>query len=86
MLFRSRRRSLDANDEKLKISNIFSGNDPKGIDIYPGDRAIKFEDSICIQIHRIRLKHPSMQWDNKLVHTLGIYYPEDFEHSFVGIN
>ena len=81
-----RRRSLDANDEKLKISNIFSGNDPKGIDIYPGDRAIKFEDSICIQIHRIRLKHPSMQWDNKLVHTLGIYYPEDFEHSFVGIN
>lgn len=79
-------RSLVTEKGKLKISNIFSGPDPKGIDIYPGDRSIKFEDSICIQIHRIRLKHPSMQWDNKLVHTLGIYYPEDFAHSFVGIN
>ncbi|ROI10069.1 endonuclease [Chryseobacterium sp. H3056] len=81
-----RERSLVTEKGKLKISNIFSGPDPKGIDIYPGDRAIKFEDSICIQIHRIRLKHSSMQWDNKLVHTLGIYYPEDFAHSFVGIN
>jgi hypothetical protein len=81
-----RERSLDTEDGKLKISNIFSGPDPKGIDIYPGDRAIKFEDSICIQIHRIRLKHSSMQWDKKLMHTLGIYYPENFTHSFVGIN
>jgi hypothetical protein len=81
-----RERSLVTEKEKLKISNIFSGPDPKGIDIYPGDRAIKFEDSICIQIHRIRLKHPSMQWDKKLIHTLGIYYPEDFAHSFVGVN
>lgn len=81
-----RERSLVTEKEKLKISNIFSGPDPKGIDIYPGDRSIKFEDSICIQIHRIRLKHPSMQWDKKLIHTLGIYYPEDFAHSFVGVN
>lgn len=81
-----RERSLVLEKEKLKISNIFSGPDPKGIEIYPGDRAIKYEDSICIQIHRIRLKHSSMQWDKKLVHTLGIYYPEDFVHTFVGIN
>jgi hypothetical protein len=83
---RGRVRSLDTNDGKLKISNIFSGNDPKGSHIYPGDRAIKFEDSICIQIHKIKLKHTTMQWDNKLVYTFGIYYPEDFAHSFVGIN
>lgn len=81
-----RRRSLDTEEGKLKISNIFSGRALSGTDKYPGDKGISFEDSICIQIHRIRLKHPSMQWDNKLVHTLGIYYPEDFAHSFVGIN
>jgi hypothetical protein len=80
-----RERSLVTEKEKLKISNIFSGPDPKGSHIYPGDRAIKFEDSICIQIHKIRLKHQS-SWNNKLIHTLGIYYPEDFAHSFVGIN
>lgn len=81
-----RRRSLDTEDGKLKINNIFSGRALSGTDKYPGDKGICFEDSICIQIHRIRLKHSSMQWDNKLVHTLGIYYPEDFAHSFVGIN
>ncbi|MCF6140981.1 Z1 domain-containing protein [Flavobacterium sp. K77] len=81
-----RRRSLDTEEGKLKISNIFSGRALSGTDKYPGDKGVSFEDSICIQIHRIRLKHPSMQWDNKLVHTLGIYYPEDFAHSFVGIN
>ena len=81
-----RRRSLDTEDGKLKISNIFSGRALSGTDKYPGDKGVSFEDSICIQIHRIRLKHQSMQWDNKLVHTFGIYYPEDFAHSFVGIN
>lgn len=81
-----RKRSLDTEGGKLKISNIFSGRALSGTDKYPGDKGIKFEDSICIQIHRIRLIHPSMQWANKLIHTFGIYYPEDFAHSFVGVN
>ncbi|NDP28574.1 MAG: endonuclease [Flavobacterium sp.] len=81
-----RKRSLDTDGGKLKISNIFSGRALSGTDKYPGDKGIKFEDSICIQIHRIRLIHPSMQWANKLIHTFGIYYPEDFAHSFVGVN
>jgi len=81
-----RRRSLITDDGKLKISNIFSGRSLSGIDKYPGDKGIKFEDSICIQIHKIKLKHPTMQWANKIVHTLGIYYPEEFAHSFVGID
>jgi hypothetical protein len=81
-----RKRSLDTEGGKLKISNIFSGRSLSGTDKYPGDKGVSFEDSICVQIHRIRLKHPTMQWDNKLVHTLGIYYPEDFAHSFVGVN
>lgn len=81
-----RKRSLDFENDKLKINNIFSGRSLSGSDTYPGDQGVKFEDSICIQIHRIRLDHPSIQWGNKLVHTLGIYYPQDFSHSFVGIN
>lgn len=81
-----RERSLDTENGKLKISNIFSGRSLSGSDTYPGDKGIRFEDSICIQIHKIRLKHASMQWANKLVYTFGIYYPEDFAHSFVGIN
>jgi hypothetical protein len=81
-----RQRSLVSDGDKFKINNIFSGRALSGSDKYPGDKGIKFEDSICIQIHRIRLKHSSMQWDNKLVYTFGIYYPEDFAHSFVGIN
>ena len=81
-----RKRSIDNESGNLKISNIFSGRSLSGTDKYPGDKGIKFEDSICIQIHRIRLIDPSMQWSNKLIHTFGIYYPENFAHSFIGIN
>lgn len=80
-----RERSLDTEKEILKISNIFSGRSTSGSETYPGDKGIRFKDSLCIQIHKIKLKHSSMQWDKKIVYTLGIYYPEDFAHSFVGI-
>lgn len=78
-----RERSLDL--EKMKIGNIFSGRSTSGSDVYPGDKDFKFEDSICIQIHKIRLKHDhSSEWDKKLCYTLGFYYPEDFAISYVG--
>ncbi len=80
-----RERSLDTEGGNLKISNIFSGRSTTGSQTYPGDKGIRFDDSLCIQIHKIRLRHSSMQWDKKIVYTLGIYYPEDFAHSFVGI-
>ncbi len=82
-----RKRSLEDVKGHLKIKNIFSGPDPKGSEIYPGDRAINFEDSLCIQIHKIALKDDtlSLRWGGKVLYTLGIYYPEDFAHSFVGI-
>jgi hypothetical protein len=82
---KGRERSLDTENGKIKINNIFSGRSTNGSETYPGDKGIRFEDSLCIQIHKIRLKHSSMQWDKKIVYTLGIYYPEDFAHSFVGI-
>lgn len=69
----------------LKLNNIFSGRSTSGKEVYPGDKGIRFEDSLCIQIHKIKVKHTSMQWDKKVLYTLGIYYPEDFAHSFVGV-
>ena len=82
---KGRERSLDTESGKIKINNIFSGRSTTGSETYPGDKGIRFDDSLCIQIHKIKLKHSSMQWDKKVVYTLGIYYPEDFAHSFVGI-
>ena len=81
-----RERSLEIENNREKISNIFSGRSITGADKYPGDKGISFEDSLCIQIHKIKLKHNSMQWANKVVYTLGLYYPEVFAHSFVGIS
>jgi hypothetical protein len=82
-----RNRSLIDDKGNLKINNIFSGPDPKGFEVYPGDKGIKFEDSLCIQIHKIRIKGDtlSVKWGGQVLYTLGIYYPEDFAHSFVGI-
>lgn len=79
-----RERSLDA--EKMKISNIFSGRSTSGKEVYPGDKAIRFEDGICFQIHKIKLDHPSIKWGKKICYTIGAYYPEDFAHAFVGVD
>jgi hypothetical protein len=80
-----RERTLETDGKKMKINNIFSGRSTSGSMVYPGDKAIRFEDSLCIQIHKIKLKHTSMQFDKKVLYTLGIYYPVEFAHSFVGI-
>jgi hypothetical protein len=77
-----RERSLIEEGNKFRINNIFSGRSTTGA-IYPGDREIMFKDFLCIQIHRIKLKDNS-NWNNKLVYTLGIYYPESLSHNFVG--
>lgn len=82
---KSKGTSLIESKGSLKLNNIFSGRSTSGKEVYPGDKGIKFEDSLCIQIHKIKVKHTSMHWDKKVLYTLGIYYPEDFAHSFVGV-
>jgi Z1 domain len=77
--------TLNDVDGKMKINNIFSGRSTSGIETYPGDKGICFEDSLCIQIHKVKLKHPSLNWGNRIIYTLGLYYPEGFAHSFAGI-
>ena len=71
-------------DEKTKrIKELHSGRSTTGKETYPGDSNIKFEDSICIQIHKVQLKSDSIKWDNKIAYTLAIYYPEDFAINYV---
>ena len=83
-----RERSLVKEGDKLKINNIFSGRSTSGSMTYPGDKEIRMEDSLCIQIHKIKIKGDtlSVKWGGQVLYTLGIYYPETFAHSFVGIN
>lgn len=78
---------LIKNNGIVKLNNIFSGPSNSGQTPYPGDRKIHFEDSLCIQIHHIKIKDDSSSvvWGNKKLYTLGIYYPEDLAHSFVGV-
>lgn len=84
---KSKGTSLIENNGVYKLNNIFSGRSTSGKEVYPGDKAIKFEDSLCIQIHKIKVKQDSLsvKWGNQVLYTLGIYYPEDFAHSFIGI-
>lgn len=79
-----RNRSLIEEKGQLKISEIFSGRSGTGKQVYPGDRGILFRDSLCIQIHKVKLMHSSMEWDKRVVYTLGVYYPENLAHTFVG--
>lgn len=84
---KSKGTSLIENNGVFKLNNIFSGRSTSGKEVYPGDKAIRFEDSLCIQIHKIKIKQDSLsvKWGNRVLYTLGIYYPEDFAHSFIGI-
>ena len=78
---KSRVRGFDAHD--LRISNLHSGRSGVGNDVYPGDKSIKFDDSICIQIHRIKLDCDSVQWGGKELYTLAIYYPDQLAINYV---
>lgn len=74
-------RAFDA--QSLRISNLHSGRSGVGNDVYPGDKSIKFEDSICIQIHKVRLDCASVQWDGRELYTLAIYYPDQLAINYV---
>ena len=71
------------NEETMKLKELFTGRSTSGQEVYPGDVKIKFEDSICIQIHKVQLKCDSIKWGKKVAYTLAIYYPEDFAINYV---
>ncbi|MEI6823437.1 MAG: Z1 domain-containing protein [Bacteroidota bacterium] len=81
-----RRRTINIEKERYVINEIFSGRSTSGIETYPGDRNIKFEDALCIQIHKILVKDcPDSQKIGEVFYTLGIYYPEELSHTFIGM-
>ncbi|MDR2757484.1 MAG: Z1 domain-containing protein [Planctomycetaceae bacterium] len=71
------------NEDTMKLVNLHSGRSTSGKEVYPGDAKICFEDSICIQIHKVKLKCDSIRWGGKIAYTLAIYYPEDFAINYV---
>lgn len=77
----ARDRSFDPKTQR--VNNLHSGRSNSGALTYPGDKQIRFEDSICIQIHYVKLKCDHMQWCNVKAYTLAIYYPEDFAINYV---
>jgi hypothetical protein len=80
-----RERKLIVSHDHLWINNIFMGRSNDGGATYPGDKGIRMEDSLCIQIHKVKLKHESVKWRGKQLYTLGIYYPEAISHTLIGI-
>lgn len=98
----ARKREFFVGDDSVEINNIFQGGDneaekkknPKNY--YPGDREIKFDNYMCIQIHKIEpkldiLSHKErILWQSKVgpqkyIYTLGIYYPEKMSLGFNAI-
>ena len=71
------------NEQTQRLKELHTGRSISGKEVYPGDAKIKFEDSICIQIHKVQLKSNSINWGGKIAYTLAIYYPEDFAVSYV---
>ncbi|MET7029798.1 Z1 domain-containing protein [Sediminicola luteus] len=80
-----RERRLNDVNEHLFINNIFMGRSNDGGETYPGDKGIKMDDSLCIQIHKVKLKHNSSKWNQTKLYTLGLYYPEELSHTLIGI-
>ncbi|MBR1404551.1 MAG: hypothetical protein IJ558_10270 [Treponema sp.] len=78
-----RQRSFDVETERIS-TELFSGHSPSGKTVYPGDKEIKFENSICIQIHNIELDCESKKWNGKTAYTMAIYYPDGFAINYVG--
>lgn len=71
------------NVDTQRLVNLHSGRSTTSQSVYPGDAAIKFEDSLSIQIHKVKLKCDSLIWAGKEAYTLAIYYPEDFAINYV---
>lgn len=86
MAYESEYRERTFDLKSLKISQLFTGCSLGGVDVYPGDREIKKDDAICIQLHKVKLKHSGInKYVGKIIYTIAIYYPENFASSYVGV-
>lgn len=83
MAYAGEAREREFNEQTQRLKELHTGRSTSGQEVYPGDAKIKFEDSICIQIHKVKLKSDSINWGGKVAYTLAIYYPEDFAINYV---
>jgi hypothetical protein len=84
MAFESEYRERTFDASTLKIKQHFSGPAERGKDVYPGDREIKSEETICIQLHKVKLKcDQTNRLVNKVIYTIAIYYPLNFASGYI---
>jgi hypothetical protein len=84
MAYESDYRVRSFNPSTLKIDQLFTGRSTTSRQVYPGDRDIKLDDTICIQLHKVKLKcQQTNKFVGKIIYTIAIYYPEDFATGYV---
>ncbi len=82
--YKSEYRERNFNPSTLKIDQLFTGRSTTGSQVYPGDREIKKEDTICIQLHKVKLKcYQTNKFVGKIIYTFAIYYPEKFATGYI---
>ena len=52
---------------------------------YEKKKKIYFDDTVCIQLHHIRIDQPLNKLHNKDLYNLEFYYPNSVANSFVGL-
>lgn len=86
MAYESEFRVRNFNPSTLKIDQIFTGRSTSGNLTYPGDREIKQDDTICIQIHKVKLKCNEInKYVGKVIYTIAIYYPQVFATGYITV-
>lgn len=86
MAYESDYRERSFNLSNLKIVQLFTGRSPSGIQVYPGDADIKIDDTICIQIHKVKLKCKEInKYVGKITYTIAIYYPTNFATGYISV-
>lgn len=86
MAYESEYRERSFNLSNLIINQLFTGRSTSGSQIYPGDRDIKKEDTVYIQIHKIKLKSKEInKYVGKIIYTIAIYYPHDFATGYISV-
>lgn len=84
MAYESDYRERNFNPSSLKIDQLFTGRSTTGSQVYPGDRDIKLGDTICIQLHKVKLKcQQTNKFVGKIIYTIAIHYPEDFATGYI---
>ena len=76
-----RKRKLEKSGNKP--INLMAGRADNGT--YDGDDKIYFDDSVCVQLHHIRIDKPLHKLNNKDLYNIVFYYPQNIANSFVGV-